>query len=92
MIKKKITVSGIVQGVTFRKHLMVMALALNVNGYAKNLPDGKLEAVFIGKKENVDKLLDFCKKGPLFASVRKYEISNFNGKQKIKGFSMKWKY
>ncbi len=87
MIKKKIIVSGIVQGVTFRKHLMVMALALNINGYAKNLNDGKLEAVFIGKKENVDKMLEFCKKGPLLANVRKYEISDFNGE--IKGFSIK---
>ena len=65
-----------------------MANSLSVNGYAKNLPDGKLKAVFIGKKENVNKMLDFCKKGPLFANVRKYEISDFNSKQEIKGFKM----
>mgnify|MGYP000341304588 CR=1 FL=1 len=77
MIDKKavhIFLSGRVQGVGFRAFIRRNANKLNVNGWAKNLEDGRVEAVFTGKKEKVNKLIELVKKGPRFANVTDIEI------------------
>lgn len=65
---------GVVQGVFFRSSLRRLALKLGVGGFARNLPDGRVEAVFEGEKENIGKMLEFCRKGTAGAVVDKVEI------------------
>lgn len=45
----------------------------NVTGWVRNLPDGRVEAIFEGEKEDIDKVLEFCKKGPTGAKVTKID-------------------
>ncbi|MGM0438208.1 MAG: acylphosphatase [Bacillota bacterium] len=86
MTKKKnvhIFLSGRVQGVGFRAFIRKNANKLGVNGWAKNLQDGRVEVVFTGEKKNVNKLIELVKKGPRFAKVNNIEIrdnidENFN--------------
>lgn len=68
-------VSGRVQGVFFRQETEEVALKLNVTGWVRNTNDDKVEAVFEGKKENVEKLVEFCKRGPPYAHVTKVEVT-----------------
>ncbi|MGM0409593.1 MAG: acylphosphatase [Bacillota bacterium] len=73
-----IFLSGRVQGVGFRAFIRRNAKSLNVNGWAKNLADGRVEAVFTGKKDKVNKLIALIKDGPQFAKVNNIEISDEN--------------
>jgi acylphosphatase len=68
-IRVHVYVSGKVQGVYFRQTTMDEAQNLGVCGWVKNLPDGRVEAVFEGREAAVKALVDFCARGPKGASV-----------------------
>lgn len=53
---------------------MERALRLGVNGWVRNLPDGKLEAVFEGEEDQVKSLIEFCKHGPSRAVVTDVDV------------------
>lgn len=69
MIKVHVFISGRVQGVGFRHFARVNARELEVYGWVKNLPDGRVEAVFQGSEDSVDTMLDRCRRGPRNARV-----------------------
>ena len=62
-------VSGSVQGVGFRYFTLRAAERLQVNGYARNLPDGRVEAYAIGTPEQLAKLRSILERGPWGATV-----------------------
>ena len=68
-VKAHVIISGRVQGVYFRGNTRREAQKQGVNGWVRNLPDGRVEAVFEGEKEKVDKLIEIVKKGPSHAYV-----------------------
>jgi len=72
----RIFVSGKVQGVFFRQALKVMAIKNNVNGWVKNLQDGRVEAVMEGDIENISRLVEWSHGGPANARVEDVEIIN----------------
>lgn len=74
-VRAHVYVSGRVQGVFFRSETRDEAVKHGVTGWARNLPDGRVEIVFEGEKKNVERLLEFCKRGPMLAKVAKVEIS-----------------
>jgi len=63
-------VGGFVQGVFFRSETMRRARQRRVTGWIKNLPDGRVEAVFEGERADVDEMLLFCRRGPSGAVVK----------------------
>jgi len=67
-------VKGYVQGVFFRHETSKVARNFNVNGWVRNLPDGQVEAVFEGEKENVEEMVKFCRRGPPGAQVDNVEV------------------
>jgi acylphosphatase len=67
-------VHGRVQGVFFRATTRDKAIALGVKGWVKNCPDGCVEAVFEGEKDTVEKIVNWCKKGPEGAFVNHIDI------------------
>jgi acylphosphatase len=78
----KLLISGNVQGVGFRAFVRRNALKLGVEGYVKNLSDGKVETVLQGQDKNVDEMIEICKKGPFGSNVQDVVIKeikdNFN--------------
>ena len=68
-------VSGRVQGVFFRSQTKHNADRHDVKGWVRNLPDGRLEAVFEGEKESVQALINFCKHGPSGARVTNIDLT-----------------
>ena len=62
-------VSGRVQGVAFRAATRRHALALGVTGWARNLPDGRVEVLICGEAGQVEKLRDWLWNGPPLAHV-----------------------
>lgn len=67
-------VSGRVHGVCFRAETWDYARDLNLKGWVRNLRDGRVEAIFEGKEDNVHLMIEWCKKGPPLASVTDIEI------------------
>ena len=68
-------VSGIVQGVLFRQKTLEFARSINVDGWVRNLTDGRVEAVFEGEEEAVAELVEFCRHGPPRAMVTGVDVS-----------------
>ena len=69
-----VLISGKVQGVGFRNFTQLNAKQLGVNGYAKNLANGKVEVVAEGDKSQLYALVELLKKGPRYARVDSLEI------------------
>jgi acylphosphatase len=67
-------VSGYVQGVFFRSKTQREAERRNVKGWVRNLPDGRVEAVFEGEEKAVKALVEFCRRGPSGAEVTNVDV------------------
>ncbi|WP_340106609.1 acylphosphatase [Rhodohalobacter sp. 8-1] len=89
--KKHVRLSGRVQGVGFRHFTKQNAQRLNINGWVKNLPDGDVEAVFVGEEDNVNKMLEEMKKGPRSARVDDLSVDESSDKldETFSGFSVR---
>ncbi len=68
-------ISGRVQGVFFRMETKKQANANGVCGWVKNLPDGRVEAIFEGEKTAVDNVVAWCHQGPAAANVTDVKTS-----------------
>jgi acylphosphatase len=68
--RRHLVVHGQVQGVFFRDTCRRQAEGRGVAGWIANRTDGAVEAVFEGKPEDVDALVEFCRHGPRGAEVR----------------------
>ena len=66
--------SGRVQGVWFRDSCRRQAELEGLAGWVRNLPDGRVEAVFEGEKAAVDSLVQWCRTGPRLARVSGVEL------------------
>lgn len=77
-----VLITGRVQGVFFRYQTRNVARKLGVTGWVRNLPDERVEAVFEGEKEKVEKLVEFCKTGPPGANVSNTDVKweTYSGK------------
>lgn len=64
-----ILVSGKVQGVFYRASTVEKAAELGLRGFAQNLPDGRVLIEAEGEEESLQKLVQWCKKGPSRAVV-----------------------
>jgi acylphosphatase len=73
-VRTHILVSGRVQGVFFRVETRYKAMKRNVAGWVRNTSGGRVEAIFEGEREDVEKLIEFCKRGPSGARVAKVDV------------------
>jgi acylphosphatase len=73
-VRARVLVSGLVQGVNFRHYTRERAAARGVSGWVRNLPDGRVEAVFEGEKAAVEAMIEWCRVGPRLARVEKVEV------------------
>ena len=65
----RVILSGGVQGVGFRWYTREEAMGRGVAGSVRNLPDGRVEAVFEGEAKAVDAMVEWCRSGPTWARV-----------------------
>lgn len=89
MPTKHVYVSGKVQGVYFRDTTRKVAVDNGVNGWVKNLDDGRVEAVFQGGEDAVQKMIDFCHEGPPAARVEDVEVEDDPDRGPFAGFEVK---
>jgi acylphosphatase len=74
-VRAHVLVTGDVQGVFFRSGTRNQANLLNLTGWIRNLSDGRVEVVAEGQKDDVEAMVEFCRKGPPGARVDDVEIT-----------------
>lgn len=89
-IRTHIFVSGKVQGVFFRSGTRDKALELGIAGWVRNLGDGRVEAVFEGKQEDIEKMVEWCRRGPQYAQVENVEVVPEGYRGEFKGFIVRY--
>jgi acylphosphatase len=67
-------VSGEVQGVNFRQEIADKANEQGVTGWVRNLPDGRVEAVLEGPRDEVYRVVGLCRAGPKGARVMNVQV------------------
>ena len=85
-VRTRVLVTGRVQGVGFRWAVEDEARDAGVTGWVRNLPDGRLEAVFEGEEESVRRMVGFCRRGPAVARVDDVAIIKEEYTGKFEGF------
>ena len=76
MIRRRVLVSGLVQGVFFRDTCRRVAEQAGVAGWVRNLPDGRVEAVFEGEAAAVEQLVAWTRRGPARARVDRVSVGD----------------
>jgi acylphosphatase len=69
-----VLISGVVQGVGYRFSTQDMAQLLKLNGWVRNLRDGRVEAVFEGPHSSVEEMIRWCHQGPPAAIVKQVAV------------------
>lgn len=81
-------VSGRVQGVFFRDSTARQAQRLGLRGWVRNLPDGRVEAVFEGPHEQLELVREWLDHGPPLAKVAGVEARE-EPEEGVKGFEVR---
>ncbi|ELY58196.1 acylphosphatase [Natronococcus amylolyticus DSM 10524] len=82
-------VSGNVQGVYYRATTRDTARKEGVDGWVKNLEDGRVEAAFEGPESAVESMLEFCQEGSSAADVDEVEVE-YGEPQGEDGFEIRY--
>ena len=86
----KVTVSGKVQGVGFRIYTQRQAQQLGVRGYVRNLANGDVEIMAVGKSERVNALLKWASSGSPSAVVNNLEVEVLSDVEEFKDFEIRY--
>lgn len=87
--RSHVYISGNVQGVFFRDSTRQKAEELGLAGWVKNMPDGRVEAVFEGAPDAVQEMIDWCKDGPSQASVEDVDAGQEEPAEDLEGFEVR---
>lgn len=74
--RSHVFITGKVQGVGYRFSTQDVAQVFGLAGWVRNLPDGRVEAVFEGDRVAVEKMIAWCRKGPPNAVVEKVTVTD----------------
>jgi acylphosphatase len=74
VVRRRVLVSGRVQGVFFRDACRQAARRERVSGWVRNRGDGRVEACFEGEPDAVARLVAWCRQGPPRAHVHDVEV------------------
>lgn len=82
-------VSGRVQGVAYRFSAQDEAESLGLVGWVRNLPDGRVEVVAQGRPADVDRLIEWCRRGPPLARVTSVEVEELDPRDDLRDFTIR---
>jgi len=88
VIRRRVVIHGRVQAVGFRYSLARAAETRGVAGWARNLPDGTVEAAFEGEREPVEAMMRLSRDGPRGAAVERVEAAE-EKPEGLRGFEIR---
>lgn len=74
VLRCRVVVRGLVQGVWFRESTRRQAESVGVSGWVRNREDGTVEAVFEGEPHAVAQCVSWCRMGPPSAEVTGIDV------------------
>jgi acylphosphatase len=74
IVRRRVIVTGRVQGVWFRESCRQEAVSLGVAGWVRNRADGAVEAAFEGESSAVLAMVAWCRTGPSLAEVDAVDV------------------
>jgi acylphosphatase len=86
----QLKIQGLVQGVFYRQSTQETAVRLGLTGWARNCPDGSVEAVFEGEREAVDEAIAWCRQGPPAARVTDLDVDWQDFQDVFSGFGIRY--
>jgi acylphosphatase len=86
--RRRVLISGLVQDVWFRATTAKRAAQAGVDGWVRNLADGRVEAALEGTEDAVNEMIDFCSRGPEMARVDQIEVVEENP-ENLEGFRIR---
>jgi acylphosphatase len=89
-VRAHLTITGRVQGVFYRAFTRDLAARFSLRGWVRNLPDGNVEALFEGYRDDVDKAITRCHSGPPGSNVDHIEVKWEEYKGDLKGFQIRY--
>ena len=87
-VQVRVWVSGRVQGVAFRAYTREEARRLGVNGWVKNLPDGRVQILAQGPRADLERLTTWCHQGSPFAAVKSVDVEWEPLGERCRGFDV----
>jgi acylphosphatase len=89
MVRARLLISGTVQGVGYRWSCRREGQRLGLTGWVRNLPDGRVEALLQGTREQVEAMIKWCYRGPEEARVSDIAVSYQTPGEDFKEFGIK---
>jgi acylphosphatase len=89
MVRAHLLITGIVQGVGYRWSCRRAAQGIGVTGWVRNLPDGRVEAVAQGTREQVEQLIKWCYRGPEEARVSDIAVAYEEAAETFQDFGIR---
>lgn len=86
--RRRVVAHGNVQGVFFRESTRAEAERRGVAGWAENLADGTVEAVFEGSTSDIDAMVAFVRRGPGHSTVDSVDVRT-EAPEGLSGFSVR---
>lgn len=90
LVSNHIYVSGKVQGVGYRDFTQQQASDLQLKGYARNLPDGRVEIEVEGEKAKVEAFIQLLRQGPPQSKVTSVDLSWGPPSSRFQAFSIRY--
>lgn len=90
MRRVRVYISGRVQGVFFRAYTKEEADRLGLKGWVRNLPDGRVEAVFEGPASAIEEMIRWCHRGSPASKVTSVEVEEEPYTGEFKDFSIRY--
>lgn len=81
-----LVIKGKVQGVYYRASAREAANKSGIKGWVKNMPDGNVEVLASGSKEQLEKFVEWCRRGPKHAEVHEVIIKTDVKEENLRGF------
>lgn len=88
-VRAHVFVSGTVQGVYYRATTRETATGLGIDGWVRNLDDGRVEAVFEGPEDAVAEMIEWCHEGSPAAQVTGVDVT-YDEPEGIDGFRVRY--
>jgi acylphosphatase len=88
-VRAHVYVSGQVQGVYYRANTRDAARDVGVDGWVRNLDDGRVEAVFEGPRDAVEEMVEWCHDGSPAARVTDVDAT-YESPEGEDGFRVRW--
>jgi acylphosphatase len=86
LVRSRVVISGLVQGVYFRAYAREVAQTQRLSGWVRNRVDGTVEAVVEGEEVAVEAFIAWCRGGPPAARVTDVRVTRVPYKGDFRDF------